>query len=115
MTTPEEIVRLQEERSQVRIEELVRDYIVQVSRATRDHPEIELGASPRATLSLYWSAQAWAAIYGRDYVLPDDVKFMAPHVLTHRLMISPQAQLRGRQPQELVADIVDAVPVPVEG
>lgn len=115
VTTPEEIVRLQEERSQVRIEETVRDYIVQVSRATRDHPEIELGASPRATLSLYWSAQAWAAIHGRDYVLPDDVKFMAPHVLTHRLMISPQAQLRGRQPQELVADIVDAVPVPVEG
>ncbi len=115
VTTPEEIVRLQEERSQVRIEESVRDYIVQVSRATRDHPEIELGASPRATLSLYWSAQAWAAIHGRDYVLPDDVKFMAPHVLTHRLMISPQAQLRGRQPQELVADIVDAVPVPVEG
>lgn len=115
VTTPEEIVRLQEERSQVRIEESVRDYIVQVSRATRDHPEIELGASPRATLSLYWSAQAWAAIHGRDYVLPDDIKYMAPHVLTHRLMISPQAQLRGRQPQELVADIVDAVPVPVEG
>lgn len=115
VTTPEEIVHLQEERSQVRIEETLRDYVVQVSRATRDHAEIELGASPRATLALYWSAQAWAAIHGRDYVLPDDVKYMAPHVLTHRLMISPQAQLRGRQPQELVADIVDAVPVPVEG
>ena len=115
VTTAEEIVQLQQERSQVRIEETVRDYVVRVSRATRNHPEIELGASPRATLSLYWSAQAWAAIHGRDYVLPDDIKFMAPHVLTHRLMISPQAQLRGRQPQELVADIVDAVPVPVEG
>jgi MoxR-like ATPase len=63
---------------------------------------------------LYQTAQAWAAINDRDYVLPDDVKKMAPHVLTHRLMISPQAQLRGRQPNELVADIVDSVPVPVE-
>jgi MoxR-like ATPase len=115
VTTPEEIVRLQEARREVRVEESVRDYIVRVARATRDHPEIELGASPRATLSLYWSSQAWAGIDGRDFVLPDDVKFLAPHVLTHRLMISPQAQLRGRQPQELVADIVDAVSVPVEG
>jgi MoxR-like ATPase len=115
VTTPDEIIQLQESRRRVRVEESVRDYVVRVARATRDHPEIELGASPRATLSLYWSAQAWAGIHGRDFVLPDDIKFMAPHVLTHRLMISPQAQLRGRQPQELVADIVDAVPVPVEG
>ena len=106
---------LQSERRQVRVEESVRNYIVQVARATRTHNEIELGASPRATLSLYQSAQAWAAIQGREYVLPDDVKAMAPHVLTHRLMISPQAQLRGRQPEELVAAIVDTVPVPVEG
>jgi MoxR-like ATPase len=113
--TPDEIMQLQEERKQIRVEESVRDYIVRVARATRSHPEIELGASPRATLALYWTSQAWAAIQGRDFVLPDDVKFMAPHVLTHRLMISPQAQLRGRLPQELVADIVDAVPVPVEG
>lgn len=115
VTTPEEIIRLQEERRQIRVEESVRDYVVRVARATRQHPEIDLGASPRATLALYGSAQAWAAIHGRDFVLPDDVKFMAPHVLTHRLMISPQAQLRGRQPQELVADIVEAMPVPVEG
>jgi MoxR-like ATPase len=115
VTSAEEIMSLQGERRQVRVEESVRNYIVQVARATRTHNEIELGASPRATLSLYQSAQAWAAIQGREYVLPDDVKAMAPHVLTHRLMISPQAQLRGRQPEELVAAIVDTVPVPVEG
>jgi MoxR-like ATPase len=115
VTRAEEIMSLQGERRQVRVEESVRNYIVQVARATRTHNEIELGASPRATLSLYQSAQAWAAIQGREYVLPDDVKAMAPHVLTHRLMISPQAQLRGRQPEELVAAIVDTVPVPVEG
>jgi MoxR-like ATPase len=115
VTDPEEILRLQDARRLIRVETTVRDYIVAVARATRDHPEIELGASPRATLALYASSQAWAAIHDREFVLPDDVKFMAPYVLTHRLMISPQAQLRGRQPQELIADIVNAVPVPVEG
>jgi MoxR-like ATPase len=115
VTEPDEIISLQKERKQVRVEASVRDYVVAVARATRSHPEIDLGASPRASLALYWASQAWAAIQGRDFVLPDDIKFMAPHVLTHRLMISPQAQLRGRQPEELVADIVEAVPVPVEG
>ena len=114
VTTPEEVLRLQEQRKDIRVEESIRNYIVKVARATREHVEIELGASPRATLALYQTSQAWAAIQGRDYVLPDDVKFMAPHVLTHRLMISAQAQLRGRRPEEMVADIVDSVPVPVE-
>ncbi len=114
VTTPEEVQELQEQRKDIRVEDSIRNYIVKVARATREHAEIELGASPRATLALYQTSQAWAAIQGRDYVLPDDVKFMAPHVLTHRLMISPQAQLRGRRPDEMVADIVDSVPVPVE-
>lgn len=111
---PDEILDLIRARSQIRVEASVRDYIVRVARATRSHPEIDLGASPRATLSLYQAAQAWAGIGGREYVIPDDVKWLAPHVLTHRLMIAPQAQLRGRQPSELVDDIVGTVPVPVE-
>lgn len=115
VTSPEEILEQIEARKAVRVEDSVRSYIVRVARATRNHPEVELGASPRATLALYQSAQAWAAIQERKYVLPDDVKAMAPSVITHRLMISPQAQLRGRRPEELVADIVDSVPVPVEG
>jgi len=114
VTTPEEVQKLQEQRKEIRVEESIRNYLVKVARATREHAEIELGASPRATMALYQTSQAWAAIQGRDYVLPDDVKFMAPHVLTHRLMISPKAQLRGRRPEEMVADIVDSVPVPVE-
>ncbi len=115
VTTAEEIIQMQNERRQVLVEDSVRDYLVKVARSTREHPEIDLGASPRATLSLYQAAQAWAAIHERTYVIPDDIKAMAPHVLTPRLIISPQAQLRGRKPQELVEDIVDAVPVPVEG
>jgi MoxR-like ATPase len=114
VTNPAEIMQMQNERSMVRIEDSVRDYIVRVARATREHNEIQLGASPRAAIALYHSAQAWAAIHGRDFVLPDDVKNMAPHVLTHRLMVSPQAQLRGRLPSQLVNDIVDSIPVPVE-
>ena len=113
--SPPEIIETQNQRRQVRVEDSVRDYVVKVARATRSHQEIELGASPRATLALFQSAQAWAAIQGRDYVLPDDVKQMAPHVLTHRMLISPQAQLRGRKPEELVSSIVDTVAVPVEG
>jgi MoxR-like ATPase len=114
VTTPEEIIDLQKARREIRVENSVRDYVVRVARATREHIEIDLGASPRATLSLFMASQAWAAIEGRDYVIPDDVKAMAPASLTHRLMIAPQAQLRGRKPEELVADIVSTVPVPVE-
>jgi MoxR-like ATPase len=114
VTSPEEVLAMQRARREVRVEDSIRSYVVDVARATREHREISLGASPRATLSLYQASQAWAAIRGREYVLPDDVKRLAPSVLTHRLIISPQAQLRGRQPEELVADIVDSVPVPVE-
>jgi MoxR-like ATPase len=112
--TPEEIVRLQQMRRQIRVEESIRDYIVQIARATRENNEIQLGASPRATLALYQAAQAWAGIHNREFVLPDDIKQVAPHVLTHRLMVSPQAQLRGRTSHQLIADIVATVPVPVE-
>ncbi len=114
VTGPDEVLKMQQERQEIRVEDSVRDYIVRVARATRQHPEIMLGASPRATLSLFQASQAWAALRGRDYVIPDDIKAMAPSVLTHRLMISPQAQLRGRLPEELVEDIVDSVAVPVE-
>jgi MoxR-like ATPase len=114
VTTADKILALQQERAQVRVEESVRQYMIDIARATRNHPEIDLGASPRATLGLYQTSQAWAAILGRDFVIPDDVKQVAPHVLTHRLMISPQAQLRGRMPSELLMDIVAEIPVPVE-
>lgn len=114
VTTPEQVIQLQALRRQVKVVEPIREYVVRVARATRNHAEIELGASPRATMALYQAAQAWAGIHGREFVLPDDVKRLAPHVLTHRLMISPQAHLRGRKTSDLIADIVDAVPVPVE-
>jgi MoxR-like ATPase len=114
VTTPEEIAAMQHARRQVKVEDSLRDYIVKVVRATRSHNEIQLGASPRASLALYAAAQAWAAMQGRAYVLPDDIKRMAPHVLTHRMMLSSQAQLRGRKPEDLVAGVVNTVAAPVE-
>lgn len=115
VATPEDISAMQRQREAVRVEDSVRAYIVAISRATRDHEEIDLGASPRATLSLYQSSQAWAGLRGRDYVIPDDIKFMAGPVLLHRLMISPQAQLRGREADDLLNEVVSGVAVPVEG
>ncbi len=110
----DQIEQMQAERRAIQVEPSVREYIIGLARATRQHAEIDLGASPRATLALYQASQAWAALQGRDFVLPDDAKFMAPFVLTHRLMIAPQAQLRGRTPDELLADIIAEIPVPVE-
>ncbi|MCK5646103.1 MAG: MoxR family ATPase [Anaerolineales bacterium] len=111
---PTEVMELMQMRRQVRVEDSVRGYILDITRSTREHLEVQLGASPRASLALYQSAQAWAAIKGREYVLPDDVKLMSPHVLTHRLIMSPQAQLRGREPSQIIEEIVDAIAVPVE-
>lgn len=93
----------------------VRRYAVQIVRATREEPALELGASPRASLALVRAARARAALEGRDYVLPDDVKAMAPHVLAHRLIVSSQARLRGRTAEDVLRDVIERVPVPIEG
>ena len=110
----EELVRLAAALSHLHVAPDVRRYAVRRVRATREDPAFELGASPRASLALFRSARAFAAINGRDYVLPDDVKAMAPHVLPHRLILSSQSRLRGRETKELLADILRRVPVPVE-
>ena len=110
----EELVELQRARKQVRVEESVRRYIVQVARATRQHDSVQLGVSPRGTLALYKAAQALAALRGRDYVLPDDVKRLVGPVLTHRIIINPQTRLRGRTPEEVLQETISAVPVPVD-
>ncbi len=114
VTTPDELIDMQRQVREVRVEESVRGYVVSVARATRDHQDIQLGVSPRGTLSLYKCAQALAAIRGREYVLPDDVKLLAPYVLTHRILISPATRLRGRRLADVLMDVIETVPVPVE-
>lgn len=111
---PQTLLEMQRAVRETRVEASVRDYIVAVARATRTHPAVELGTSPRGTLFLHHAAQAYAALQGRDYVIPDDVKYLAPAVLTHRLIISAQTRLRGRRADEVVREVVDTVPVPVE-
>ena len=91
----------------------MRRYIIQVTRATREHPAVDLGVSPRGTLALFKASQALAALRGRDYVIPSDVQHLCPPVLTHRVHISPQVRLRGRTPGQVIAEITESVPVPV--
>ena len=114
ITHADELIEMQRQVRTVQVEDSVREYIVKVARATRDHPSVALGASPRGTMALYRTAQAIAAIRGREFVIPDDVKELAPSVLTHRIIINPQTRLRGRTPEEVVMEVVDQVPAPVE-
>ncbi|HYY88881.1 MAG TPA: MoxR family ATPase [Chloroflexota bacterium] len=98
----------------LRVHDEVRRYLVRVARATREDPGIRLGASPRATLALHRAVQAWAAMQGRDFVTPDDVKHMAVPVLAHRLVVALESRLRGRDAAALIETILDTLPVPVE-
>jgi MoxR-like ATPase len=110
-----DLVRMGALTPSVHCEPSVRDYIVSITQATRAHAAVELGASPRATLALFRASRALAAVRGRDYVMPDDVKQLAPAVLGHRLMLSAQSRLRGRDAEGLVRELLEEIPVPVEG
>jgi MoxR-like ATPase len=95
----------------VHVDDTVRDYIVRLVNATRTQPDLLLGASPRGSLALYKTSQAWAILHGRDYVLPDDVKRLAPLTLAHRCLVHPESALRGRTAGKLIADLLSQVPL----
>ena len=114
VTTNEDLVKMQEIPPTVRMDDEVRQYVVALVGATRVHSGISLGASPRAGLALYKTAQAWAAINGRDFVTPDDVKTLAPSVLPHRMILNSTARLRGATDEQLVEEILSSTPVPIE-
>ena len=109
-----ELLEMQKLCRRVYIDESVRSYIVALTRATRTNKNIELGASPRATLGLSLAAQALAAIRGREFVIPDDVKYLAVPALTHRLTARAEARIKGRSLETMVKEIIDTIPVPVE-
>ncbi len=96
----------------VRVDPLILEYMVSMVEATRRHDEIYLGASPRGALGLLSAARAWAALAGRDYVLPDDVKALAEPVLAHRLIVSPAARMRNIDGRGIVRELLQRVPVP---
>ena len=110
----EELLEFEKLCRQVYVEDSVRDYALAITRATRSHQDIQLGASPRASLGLHLASQALAAVRGRDYVIPDDIKYLAVPALAHRLICRTEARLRGRSSEAIVREIVSTVPVPVE-
>jgi MoxR-like ATPase len=109
-----ELLELQDLLRRVFVDQSVRDYIIRVNAATRENPDVKLGTSTRAALGLQAASQAMAAIEGRDYVIPDDVKSLAPSVLSHRMIVKTEARLRGRSEDSIIEEILTTVPVPAD-
>jgi MoxR-like ATPase len=98
----------------VHVDESLHDYIIRLVTATRNHPDLMLGGSPRASLALFKSAQAFAALRGRDHVIPDDIKNLVLPTLAHRLIVRPEAELRGRTSVNIMADVVKNTPLEIK-
>jgi MoxR-like ATPase len=112
VVTAADLIAAQQAVRQVHVDEKVRRYLMQLVHETREHDDLSLGASPRASLALFRTGQAMAAILGRNFVLPDDVKRVAPAVLTHRLIVRPESRLRKVTSAAIVDEILSEVPVP---
>lgn len=110
--TAKDLEEIQDLIGKVRIEDQILKYIAEITNATRNHAKLYLGGSPRASLSMLKSAKSLAAIRGRDFVIPDDVQFVAPHVLNHRLIMTPEAEMEGMSIEELIKEIVHEIEVP---
>jgi MoxR-like ATPase len=97
----------------VHVDDSIQDYVVRIVDATRHHPDLALGASPRGSLALFKASQALAALRGRDYVVPDDVKQLVPVTLAHRLILQPESELRGRTVGAVLRDVLESVPLQI--
>lgn len=113
VATPAEVSRLQHARKKIHVSRAVREYITSLVGATRANPLLRLGASPRGSLGLMRSGQALAALRGREYVLPDDIKYLAVPVLAHRLILKEEERLRGTSQEDVVKQIMGRISVPV--
>ncbi|MBI5115912.1 MoxR family ATPase [Candidatus Poribacteria bacterium] len=113
ISSADELLAVQEQIKSVHLHASVQDYLLRIVHATRTHPDLALGASPRGSLNLYRAAQAFATLDGRDYVIPDDIKILAPAVLAHRLIVKPESRLKRRTPRNLIEEILQATPAPV--
>ena len=112
VATPKDVVGLQEAAKEIYVDRAVREYIVNLTEATRDHRDVSLGASPRASLGLFRAARALALVLDRDYVIPDDIKTLAASVTAHRIILSPSARMRGVRSVDLVSDLLNTITVP---
>lgn len=108
----EDLVLAQEGVKTVHVSMPVREYIVSIVEATRNHDDVFLGASPRGSLALFNAARAWSAVRGRSFVSPDDVKQLAEPTLAHRIIINPAARMRGADSRDIVRDLLKVIPVP---
>ena len=108
---PEDILKWTTQVWDINVDQTIRDYVINLVNATRNHPDILLGGSPRGTLSLFKACQAFAAIHNRDHVLPDDVKYLAVPVLSHRLLLKPEAELRGTTSVNIIERIIETTPL----
>ena len=113
VTTAAEILEFQGLTRRVYVDPVLRNYAVRIVQATRQHPDVELGASPRATMGLYRCSQALSLLRGREYVTPDEIKTLAPYTLGHRVIVKSQARLRERTAAGIIADLLEQVTVPV--
>jgi len=107
-----EVLSIQESITKIHVDPLVRDYLLSLVEATRLDPGLRAGVSPRGSLALYRVSQALAAVRNRDYVIPEDVKEMAPPVFRQRLLLSPEALVRGVAPDRIISSVLDRVPAP---
>ena len=112
VAAPADVVRLQAAAREVYVDGLVREYIVGLAEATRSHPDVALGASPRASLGMFRISRAYALLQNRDYVIPDDVQSLAHGVMGHRIILSPAARMRRLQPREVIDRLLETVPIP---
>lgn len=110
--TAEELVRIQFQVRTIHVDQSIREYIVAIANATRNHPNIYLGVSPRGSLALFRAAQAFAAMRGRNYVIPDDVKLLTKPTLAHRIIVTPAARVRSITSSEALDEILQSIPVP---
>jgi len=104
-----QLLDLQRQIWEIHVDDTLQDYIVRLVAATRGHPDLVLGASPRASLALFKTSQAFAALHGRDHVLPDDIKHLVPATLAHRLILRPESELRGRSARAILDDLLKSV------
>ncbi len=111
--TLSQLLALQHQVWDIHVDETLQAYIIRLVVATRNHPDLVLGASPRASLALYKTAQALAAIRGRDHVIPDDIKYLAPITIAHRLIVRPESELRGRTSAVILDEILRDVPLDI--
>ena len=112
VANPKDVIGLQQAAKEVYVDRAVREYIVNLTEATRNHRDVALGASPRASLGLFRAARALALVLDRDYVIPDDIKMLAAPVTAHRIILSPSARMRGVRSADLVSDLLNTLTVP---